>query len=363
MPFGTLQTIDEKIEGFQKFWRMEAVRAPLVGFDVGGYFPFQWFTALRRIDAAKYLRPEHLVVEAYLADYTRLYQRSAGVCDDLIKGVSPIPALPWMEAMLGCPVEISGDSIWGRELNADWSALEGLTLEADNPWLQKYLAFLRALVRNANGAYPISQPILRGITDLIGALRGNNQALFDIMESPERVKVLARACTAALIEVTRKQYEVIPPFHGGYLIEQFGLWSPEIIVRLQEDVSAVYSPTTYRDLIQAFDRQVAAAFPHCLIHLHNSSLFLLDYFLEIEEIDVFQINRDAAGMPTAEMIPHLRKVQDQNRRLLVRGALTFDDLRQLQAGLSPTGLILQIVLNSADKVGDYVAFIRRHFYG
>jgi hypothetical protein len=83
----------------------------------------------------------------------------------------------------------------------------------------------------------------------------------------------------------------------------------------------------------------------------------LDYFLEIEEIDVFQINRDVVGMPTEEMIPYLKKVQNQKRRLLIRGVLTKDDLRLINANLSPTGLILQIVLNDAVETEDYIKFI------
>jgi len=357
MEFGKPKSVEEKIEGYMKFWNLEGVKQPLIGFDVGGFFPVQWFGALRDIEETDYLKPEHLIVEKYLSDYTKLYERSASVDDDLIKGVSPIPAIPWMEAMLGCPVEISGESIWGKERNASWEELDDLALFDDNPWLQKYLEFLTALVQNAAGRYPISQPILRGISDMIGALRGNNQALFDTLEAPDRVKDLAVRCTDALIAVTQKQYDIIEPFHGGYLIEQFGMWSPEIIVRLQEDVSAVYSPRTYCDLIQPFDRQVADAFPSCLIHLHNSSLFLIDYFLEVEEIDVFQINRDLVGMSTREMIPYLQKVQQRNRRLLIRGPMSFEDLKLMKENLAPTGLILQIVLNNAEKVDEYTAFV------
>jgi hypothetical protein len=78
----------------------------------------------------------------------------------------------------------------------------------------------------------------------------------------------------------------------------------------------------------------------------------LDYFLEIEEIDVFQINRDVVGMRREEMIPYLKKVQDQKRRLLIRGSLTKDDLHLIHANLSPVGLILQIVLKHADAADD-----------
>ena len=72
---------------------------------------------------------------------------------------------------------------------------------------------------------------------------------------------------------------------------------------------------------------------------------------------MFQINRDLVGMRTEEMIPYLKKVQDQKRRLLIRGSMTKDDLRLIHANLSPAGLILQIVLNDADETEDYIEFI------
>ena len=66
-------------------------------------------------------------------------------------------------------------------------------------------------------------------------------------------------------------------------------------------------------------------------------------------------------MSTEEMIPYLKKVQDQNRRLLIRGALTEEDLTLMKIHLSPRGLILQIVLNNAEKVPVYTEFINELF--
>ncbi|HIE55999.1 MAG TPA: hypothetical protein EYP90_12625, partial [Chromatiaceae bacterium] len=173
MTFGEPKSVEEKIKGYQKFWKQQQVRGPLIGFDVGGFFPFKWFKALRTLNENDWLLAEQLMVEQYLDDYTKLYKRFSSVNDDLIKGgVSPIPAIPWAEAMLGCPVEISEEGIWGRERKTNWKELEDLKLDDDNKWFQKYLEFLAALVKNADGEYPASQPILRGVTDLIGALRG-----------------------------------------------------------------------------------------------------------------------------------------------------------------------------------------------
>ena len=72
---------------------------------------------------------------------------------------------------------------------------------------------------------------------------------------------------------------------------------------------------------------------------------------------MFQINRDLVGMRTEEMIPYLKRVQDQKRRLLIRGALTKEDLRLIHANLSPSGLILQIVLDQADATEGFIEFI------
>jgi len=62
------------------------------------------------------------------------------------------------------------------------------------------------------------------------------------------------------------------------------------------------------------------------------------------------------------MIPYLKKVQDQNRRLLIRGSLTEEDLTLMKTHLSPRGLILQIVLNNAERVPAYTDIINTLFY-
>ncbi len=49
MEFGKPKSVEEKIKGYQKFWNLAEVQKPLIGFDVGGFFSFRWFSALREI--------------------------------------------------------------------------------------------------------------------------------------------------------------------------------------------------------------------------------------------------------------------------------------------------------------------------
>ena len=91
-------------------------------------------------------------------------------------------------------------------------------------------------------------------------------------------------------------------------------------------------------------------FPFSVIHLHTSSLFLLDRILRIEPLKCIQINKDAGDVNISEMLPFLKKVQPRGKTLLIRGQLDQDDLRSLRRELPPQGLYLQIVVETPDDI-------------
>jgi hypothetical protein len=97
-------------------------------------------------------------------------------------------------------------------------------------------------------------------------------------------------------------------------------------------------------LLQPLDRYLASRFASAFIHLHSTSMFILDAFLEIEELRCFQINNDAIGPPLGEMVPYFRMVQQARRSLVVRGSFTPDDIRLLMDSLDPRGLYLLILV-------------------
>jgi hypothetical protein len=86
------------------------------------------------------------------------------------------------------------------------------------------------------------------------------------------------------------------------------------------------------------------------MHLHSTSMFLLEAFLEIQEIQCFQINKDALGPSTAAMIPHYRKVQKAGKPLLIRGSFDSEEVRLLLDSLDPRGLFLNIMVESIGRV-------------
>lgn len=360
----TLQkrSVEEKLATYRDFWARRPAARPIIGIDIGGWFPFRRFSRLGRIEDMAYIDCGDLDAAEYLADYEVFRERSADIPDDLIKGVAPVPAIPWMEAILGAKIRRNSDSVWADELRCAWEQIDRLLPFRENSWLSTYGKFVESLAAHAAGRYPVGLPILRGVSDLLGTLRGHTESIIDCMENPEAARRAATVCADALIEVVRSHHRNAGAFHGGYYIEQYAVWAPGPLVRLQEDASAVYSPALFSDIVLEQDQRIARAFPYSLIHLHSSSLFLLDELLSIPEIDVFEVNKDIVEMQLPEMIPHLRKIQERGKLLYLRGPLSREDLRLIRAKLAPDGLIFQAVVQNRAEADELLSEVE-HLYG
>ena len=119
---------------------------------------------------------------------------------------------------------------------------------------------------------------------------------------------------------------------------------------MQEDATAVYSPQLFRKLVQPVDRVLTSRFASAFIHLHSTSMFLLEAILEIEEIRCYEINNDVCGPPIREMVPYFQKVQKAKRPLLIRGSFKPEEVRLLMDSLEPRGLYLLIMVKLMEEI-------------
>ncbi|MGD0223856.1 MAG: hypothetical protein ABSF71_16120 [Terriglobia bacterium] len=340
-----------KIDRYKDFWSLADVKRPLVGFTFVGWFPFGEFSACRRWASSNYLTPEMINPAAFMDDHVRIVREGEVVDDDLLRGAAPTQvAVPFLPGALGCKMRILSDNVMGEEQGLSWEEALRVRLDLHNPWFRKYVEFGQALAVESRGLFPVSHAADLGPTDLHAALRGHSQSILDLTDDPQKSAELLARLGDVFCEFTQEFWKVIPLFHGGYFDGQYSLWSPGPIVRMQEDATAVYSPSLYRKFVQPVDRKLASHFASAFIHLHSSSMFLLDAFLEIEEIRCFEINNDVCGPPMREMVGYFQKVQKAHRPLLIRGALTLEDLNVLLDCLEPRGLFLNIMVNIMNEI-------------
>ncbi len=341
-----------KVARYRAFWSREDTERPLVGFSFKTWFPLQEFAASAAWQDREYLTPDMVEPEAFVEDQERLLREGEIIDDDIFRGATPSQAVPWLDGMLGGRLRILPGSILGVERCLSWDELERLRLDHDHPWFRVYMAFIETLVRHAEGRYPVSHGTLHGPSDLAASLRGHSQSVLDLLEEPERARRLLARLSDIFREITVEAWRRIPLYHGGYYDAQYQLWAPGPIIRMQEDASGLYSPRLYREFLQPVDRELAGHFACAFMHLHSTSMFLLDAFLEIDEIRCFEVNYEliSGGPPVSGMLPYWRRIQEAGRPLLIRGSFTPDEARELLDGLDPRGLYLYIMVEDQAEI-------------
>jgi hypothetical protein len=349
---------EQKLERHRQFWNRKCTDRPLVGFTIGSYFPAHRFDAARDLLQENHLiSPEMLPVETYMEDYERLYGLSLDVEQDLFWVAEPFTGIPWMEAMLGCEIRGASDSIWaGHWLNDLKKFPDRIELDK-NTWFQKYMEFVKRLVNHSRGRFAVGQPIFRGPVDMLAALRGHERAVMDFFDAPEQTRRVLQVLTDTFIEIVRHHQAMVPRIQDGYAIGFYYLWTPAPAIWLQEDSSALLNPAMYREFIFPLDQRIAGTFDFSLFHLHPASLFILKHLLEMDPLKAIQINKDVGGPSISEMIPVFSEVLIR-KCLVIWGQLDPDEVAEIVTELSPRGLALHLVVETAEEAGFLMEIIK-----
>jgi hypothetical protein len=255
----------------------------------------------------------------------------------------PFGKIPWLEAMLGCPIRITEGQIWSERYrgDADDVITRGANLE-HNAWLQLYLEFLRQLPTRLSSRFLVSaNTLLRGASDLVAAVMGVQEAAIGWLDDPTFMARLLRVCTDAILIVVEAGYKVLGPAHGGY-ISTWDLWGPAPIVATQADHSSLLSAHIYEQQIMPYDLEVAACCPLSIFHLHNNGLHVAPILMQRPEITVLEVVIDPypSGKRKAWEVEMLQRIQ-QNKPLILNAATpTYAESEWLLGQLDRRGLFL-----------------------
>ena len=259
---------------------------------------------------------------------------------DLLQGQCAFSRVPWMEAIVGCPIHAGAEeAMWpAPALGPEYEGVDRIVPSDDNPWLVKLLALTRALVEANDGSYLVTHTLQRGPVDILSALVGDVRMGLALYDEPDRIDAVLARVAEAFVRVTCAQYEVIPPFRGGRAPWAYGLWAPGTVVRLQSDSASQLSPRMYQDQILPHDRAVMSAFDYSIIDLHSAgTLHLHEVLTEVEELDAISVTVDPyeSAPSVEELIPTFAAILE-NKSLCVFGEMNAAQVDRLTRAL-PTG--------------------------
>jgi hypothetical protein len=343
------------IERHQAFLECGPADRPLLGHWVGGYYPAEQFPrGTSRWAGRRELHPEDVQFPAFADDYESLYQAHRACDDDFFYVGSAYWGIPWLEAILGCPVSVAAANCRAEPCLGRPDDLPGLAADPPcNPWLAALVRFTEELVEFAGGRFPVCPPLLRGPGDAASALLGGTALVTGLLDDPAATGRLLAACRRVRDEVLDRLGRLIPPWHGTHAAGGYPskLWCRDSVAYYQEDCAALLSPRLFREHLLPLARQSCQAAEVNFIHLHSACLYPVDILLD-GPFDVLEINIDhrGAGPAVAALVPVFRRIQAARRPLLLWGQCPADDWDLLRRELSPVGLSLQPAVSTPEEI-------------
>ncbi len=335
---------EELIERHEAFLSCAAADRPLVGAWLGGYFPAGQFprgTAGWREGQAIFAGD--VALGPFAADYEDLFRLHRDLEDDFVYMGSAYWGVPWLEAILGCPVRAGKTTCWAGpcldRLSDPPHTIEDLD---DNAWLQCLLRFTRELVSLVAGRFPVCAPLLRGPGDAASAMRGAMHFVMEFLDDPAGVHRLLEHCAAVRSEVLRRLHPIIPAWHGTYACGGYPsrIWSRRRVAYCQEDFLALLNPALFREFLLPLHQDMCLAAEMNFIHLHSRCLWPVDILLADGRYDVLEINIDheGAGPPVRELVPVFQRIQSAGKARLCCGMARTGTTSGAPQGRMRTGL-------------------------
>ena len=264
-----------------------------------------------------------------------------------ITAYSPAFGMPWVEAIAGCRVRAEPGSLWAEPLFESYDDRPEIRFSIDDPWMKCLLQFTRALVKAADGRYPIALPQMRGPLDILAAMRTPTQLCLDVIDIPEKVTQALGELADLWIGTASVLLNEIPPFKGGWC-SRMKMWSPGPAITPQNDVSTLLSPDAYRRLVFPFDRRIFSAFPFHSFHMHSTEFRHIPCLLESEKLTAIQLTLDfEAGGPSFDILMEYAS-RILARKPLLLAALDTDTADRCIERLPAAGLAVMVAMNTTE---------------
>jgi hypothetical protein len=349
----------------EAFWKGELEEGPLLWVTAAGAAPGagsasppkapptdeeQWMDVSYQVEKAEYT----LAHSYFAADSLPIHNPWLG----------PDQFAAWLGGSLSFSTK--DNTSWTKPFIEDWAEFPDFRIDPGNRWWRTYLEILRASVERGKGRWVTAYPDLHTGIDGLGAMRGPERLMLDLVTEPD---VIARA----IGQMTRLWKEIVDTVSGIVLPGGQGTtnwtygWSQERFLCVgQNDFSCLISPAMFDQFVLADTRACCGHVERSIYHLDGpGALQHVPRILELEDLDCVQWIQGAGAPLPSYWLSLLRRIQDGGKsvQLMYSGAHGGKaDFRQeidaLCGALDVSRLFITADVDSIEKADFIVRHVR-----
>ncbi len=340
----------------QAFWERSADARLLFGTQVNITFPMLSFA--KQFDETV-IAPEMIRPEEYFAEWDQAHENTEQRGEDLFSVASPLASVPWMEAIAGCVIRAlpASGSIWAEHPNPSDFDIKRIRFDQNNPWLLKLVEFTQALRDHAAGRYPVGNPILRGVSDMVAALLSPTEMIYGFFDRPQFIHELCYRCAEIWQGVAQELTRAKGSFHDGSCADRRRIWGKGTSLLYQDDAAALTSPELFTEFFLPHIAEILKPYQNTIIHTHSESLPIMQTSLcSVEELKAIEVLLDPSGLQGEQLLERFQNIL-RYKSIVICGEMSTDLIQLFVENLPSAGLCIQPKVNTAAEAD----FLWRHY--
>jgi hypothetical protein len=254
-----------------------------------------------------------------------------------------------MAAFYGAEVEFRPETVWFHPVLNDLTAVDWEIDVENSPLYKETIAATRYYTQECRGRYLVGLPELGSATDDLSLIRGMQDLLFDMIDSPEAVKHAIAAMTKTWCRVHTELFEIAQSCNDGdCCIPWMQTWAPGTHYQISCDFSAIQSPEMFREFIIPELETYMTVNEYSVYHWDGpDALKHLDALLELPELKAIQWT-PGEGQPLTGSecwLPYYKRIQAAGKCLILP-FVQIDEVEALMMELSSKGLFMNTFAES-----------------
>ncbi|MDD5348782.1 MAG: hypothetical protein PHQ12_01095 [Chthoniobacteraceae bacterium] len=233
--------------------------------------------------------------------YTNNAWRVRKIHHDLSRSAFPADIVPIADTnlgpgslatFLGAEPRFTPETVWYTPCMEGIDAPEDLPplrFDPENRWWRLTEDLLRQSRAQAGTDYMVGCPDLVENIDILAALRDPQTVLLDMIERPDWVRAKLREINQVWFEAYRRIYDIIKLSDGSSACWAFYHWGPGKTAKVQCDLSAMFSPAMFAEIVLPSLTEQCEWLDHSVYHLDGTqALCHLDHLLGIGALDAIE---------------------------------------------------------------------------
>lgn len=285
---------EETKKRFIAWWNHSKIDRPMMRIVAKLEEPIE---PLEPVDPPKTPEDFHLDVERKikeLRNYCRTHLFLAEAFPTLDINIGPGS----MATYLGSEPVFSWETVWYKPcVKTSWEEWGPLKYDENNHWWKRHLGLIKKAKELARGEFPVSIPDIIESIDILASLRGAQDLIYDLIDTPDIVKEYIKQIDELYFRYYDSIYEIVKDNDGGSVYTVFAIWGPGKTAKIQCDFSAVMSPKQFQEFFIPSLSYLCGKLDYTLYHLDGpDAIKHLPAIMSVKDLDALQWT-PGAGKP------------------------------------------------------------------